>query len=255
MKRIEGLGTDVRHLIKRANWRIGYEPSKTSVTWHYNGPAIAGSEVWTPAHAVSFINRVDVPNHISRIGADGLQYHYFVLGSGEILQTRDLDAILWHCANGYGNRKSVAVHLPVGKNRDGSFQKLTEAQAGALYRLTDELINEFDMSGREVVYGHGEWKGAATECPGLEIKSYLNRYREGEHFKKWTHYRLLYDNVNVRQGPSTSYPVAIQLDRDHPLATFYGDGLTRGQVISGSEWWVHRADHIGFIHESLVERI
>src|SRR5579859_3568289 len=79
-------------------------------TIHYNGPELSFR---TNDEAVlNFIVNVDCPNHQQRIGMDSLAYHFVVLNSGAIWQTRDLELISWHCAHPVGNESTLAIHCP-----------------------------------------------------------------------------------------------------------------------------------------------
>jgi len=62
--------------------------------------------------------------------------------------------------------------------------------------------------------------------------------------------------ANVREGPSTIYPVAL-----HGAARFgHGawlqvDGILNGEAIEGNPWWGHLVSAIGFIWMGLVVRV
>lgn len=244
---------DMRSVFARPDRRpIGTQAKKSYVTWHYNGPSIDTSN-WTEEKHIWWIRDIIIPNHISRIRADGVQYHAYILPNGDLWQLRDFDAVLWHCSNYVGNGYSLAVHVPIGGD-----DAPTSAQVRTLRQFTDEMIDGFDMAGREVATGHQEWRGAATACPGPHLMAELRAYRSGQDLDTPGWYRVRLDYTRVRQGPGTNFPVADIGDGEVKLKagdTFLSDGITIGQTYDNSPRWVHRADGIGFIHESLLERL
>ena len=69
-------------------------------------------------------------------------------------------------------------------------------------------------------------------------------------------YRVVVDNSNCREGPSTHFPIALGGQAVYGIGhEFDGDTVTDGQALGGRRGWVHRADGIGFLHESLVQRV
>ncbi len=237
---------DLRGVLPRANWSIGWRPSRpTSVTLHYNGPPVAnrtpdGEVAQLIADALYQMRRgwAGVPS-----GADGLQYHFAVLTDGQICQCRDLASILWHCGNGTGNVFSMAVHLPLGGMQDA-----TAPQWAATQRLFDALLGEYSINSRSRVYGHQEW--SATSCPGPNLMNRLFLYRAGKIPQGESQYfQVVYDELNVRQGPGLGYPIA---DVMPPGAIFRASAIVQGQTIGGDNRWAHRADGMGFGHMSLL---
>lgn len=236
---------------------IGRFAAKTSCTLHYNGPAIAGVETWSRARLMRFIRDVDVPNHLSRLNADGLQYHYVVTSSGEVLQTRDLDAILWHCANSTGNKESIAVHLPLGTG-----QTPAPEQWQATTRLFDTLIADFKMAGRSAIRGHKEWPkyksvgGRLVQvpnslCPGEILMAMLRTWRGMQRFRVTAP-----AGARVRQGPSVDFPVALGGRAVLPFGdVFDADKVLEGNPYQDNPYWAHRADGLGFVHMSVLESV
>jgi hypothetical protein len=200
---------DIRGRLLTANWRIGSEPVKTSVTAHYNGPPIGqelSREQWI-AHLreISRYHR-DVTNRWKTWRADGICYHYAIIPDGTVFQLRDLDTILWHCAHAKGNAHSIAVHFPLGGN-----QQPTSAQWAAFEALSDALISKFGMGGRKAVKGHFEWSKSA--CPGPHLKRRLREYRKEPPtvwFKPPHPYRTQ-TLTDVHQAPDGSRGIAMRL--------------------------------------------
>src|SRR5580765_3085836 len=130
---------DLRPRLRVVRNPPGYQISRrqrtkpvVSVTWHYNGPAVAN--VQNTEKVRQFVVTADCENHISRLGADSLQYHFVVYTNGDIDQTRDLNLIAWHCRNVTGNESSIAIHCPIG-----GIQDVTDSQLASLTKLTDIL--------------------------------------------------------------------------------------------------------------------
>ena len=99
-------------VVNSPNCRRKRSGTVTSVTLHYNGPAVG--VFGNPKLELRHVIEIDVPNHQQRIHADSLMYHFVVLSDGSIWQTRDLELQAWHCRNFDGNEYSLAVHLPLG---------------------------------------------------------------------------------------------------------------------------------------------
>lgn len=221
----------------------------TSVTLHYNGPAVSG--FGNPEAELRHVIQVDVPNHQSRLAADSLQYHVVVTSDGAIYQTRDLSLPAAHCGEAHGNQYSLAVHLPLGGTQDA-----TPAQWTATCRLFEALITEYEMpNGRQAVRGHDEWK--ATLCPGPNLKRRLLAWRAGT-ISTGGMYKIRLDvaAANVREGPGRNYPVALGGKAQMwPGDTVEADALVVGEVIGGDPLWLHRRDGVGFVHRSLVVAI
>jgi N-acetylmuramoyl-L-alanine amidase len=223
----------------------------TSLTLHYNGPAVAG--VGTPERELRQIVRIDVPNHQQRIGADSLMYHLVVLSDGSIHQTRDYELIAWHCRNREGNHHSLAIHLPVG-----GAQRPTARQWDATVALFEALIEDYDLEGPGIVKGHREW--SETECPGPHLMERLRAWRGASSPPTDTagdagFYRVRRDvsAARVRTGPGREFPVALDgLARMWPGDLLEADGVVEGEPIAGDARWVHRRDGLGYVHASLV---
>ena len=215
----------------------------TSITLHYEGPAIpeAGNVAKEKQRIINdaayHINKVwGYDNNGKPLHGNGLEYHINVLCDGSILWTRDLKDFLWHCANYEGNGNSIAIHLPLG---DG--QLPTTVQWQRTCDLFDALCAEYTLS-KAKVYAHKEWPGAATACPGLILFSKLQEYR---FIPQPAWYVTVInitppDHLNIRQGPSTKYPIAGKLNA--------GDRVLVDAVkIEDQGEWLHLASGLGFI--------
>lgn len=235
---------DLRTSLPHTNWRIGWRDATTSITWHYNGPPVPAER--QRGRGLMAQLRADAiyqmrPGWGGTIaGADGLMYHFAIASDGTIYQTRDLDALLWHCAHADGNGHGLALHLPLGGD-----QVPTDPQLDSLYRLTDALRKRYAIPVARV-FGHQEWKHA-TLCPGPVLMHALRLYRGGVKaiaiptsidpaLRRWR----VRDGItaNVRQGPGTSYPVAGRLKAG---TVVYVDVTKQGETVEGDTEWVHMA--------------
>jgi N-acetylmuramoyl-L-alanine amidase len=220
----------------------------TSITLHYNGPAVASAG--KPARELRHIIEVDVPDHQQRIGADSLMYHLVVLSDGSIYQTRDYDLIAWHCRDRVGNNQSLAIHLPIG-----GAQRPTQRQWHATIALFEALVDDYALEGRSAVRGHREWTD--TECPGPLLIELLRTWRGGSSRSSGGFFRVRRDvsAARVRTGPGRSFPVALDgKARMWPGDLLDADVVVDGEAIAGDRRWVHRRDGLGYVHASLLTR-
>jgi len=253
---------DLRTSLPHTNWRIGWRDATTSITWHYNGPPVdptrqRGQGLMAQLRADA-IYQMRPGWGATPKGADGLMYHFAIASDGTIYQTRDLDALLWHCAHADGNGHGLALHLPLGGD-----QAPTDPQLDSLYQLTDALRKRYTIPITRV-FGHQEWKHA-TLCPGPALMAALRTYRAGVKavviptpidpaLRRWR----VRDGItaNVRQGPDTRYPVAGRLKAG---TLVYVDATKKGQAIEGRDTWVHMARvpneqaDLGFLWSGLGE--
>ena len=228
---------DIRDRLPRASWEIGRRPATTSITVHYNGPAVSPSKQTGEGLISQLI--IDANWQMqpgwggSTNGADGLMYHLVVAADGTIYQTRDLDSMLWHCGHQDGNTNGLALHLPLGDNQDA-----TDVQWKAVLFALDTLRAAYNISFDRVV-GHLEWKHA-TQCPGPNLMPRVQTYRS------WAASNvqptpipanigkflvISPDALNVRQGPGMEFPIAGTLK---PGSLVYVDLIK-------SNGWAHMA--------------
>lgn len=121
--------------------------------------------------------RSEASGHYNQ-GWPGLQYHYKIDNVGEIFQTRPLTTWLWHCGNGTGNERSIAICL------DGYFhpphnQIPTREQYEALKQLLDYLSTPASGSfpaDQSTVFPHQYW--SSTACCGATLIPFVNGYRD-----------------------------------------------------------------------------
>jgi hypothetical protein len=180
-----------------------------------------------------------------RSGADGIQYHGGTLSDGSQWRFRDLQDLLWHCGNAEGNNNSLAWHIPIGGT-----QTVTSKQLAALYRAFRAARDIYGVQVVSIV-GHKEWK--TTSCPGT-IQPHIIAYRNGAIVPQpivW--YKTLY-NANVRTAPDVNSPIALNGAAITPKGTTFAvdEIIEDGVPYKGNPTYVHRADHLGFYHISVV---
>lgn len=113
--------------------------------------------------------------HYQNLGP-GLQYHYSISNTGEIMWVRPHEATLWHAGNLAVNRTSLAIKLD-GYFHPGINQVPTREQLEALQQLLDKLCfqhPEFPAT-QQNVFGHREI--SSTDCPGDGMINRVGSYR------------------------------------------------------------------------------
>jgi len=267
---------DIRDRLPRANWSIGVRSATTSLTYHWNGPKVPAARQRWPGLLAQL--RADAawqmrPGWGGTVdGAPQLMYHLVVAADGQLYQTADLDAILWHAAHADANGKGLALHFPLGEE-----QQVTGVQLLTALRVTNVLRATYGIAHARVV-GHLEWKHA-TACPGPHLMRQLVQYRGKRTppivvptptpagLRRWQIRPDLADNANVRQGPGVRFPVAgrmkpgtvlfIDEEKDsEDLAPSTGSGRRR-ELVERHPRWVHmgRVEHeqadLGFVAAEL----
>ena len=196
-------------------------------------------------------------------------YDYAVLSDGVILDLGNPRDMLFHCGNQLGNKRSRAVHVPVG-----GAQGVTDRQWDGVVRLYSALADQYHWLGRTALVGHCEWpRGTSSapvvrnsgytvqpgqsQCPGAHVMDRIISYRTGQAppIRLLYHIRQGIDYANVRTAPDATSLIAV--DGDHPARMKPGDALVADAIVSGApvlgeKRWLHRADGLGFVHWSLV---
>lgn len=167
---IQPLIKNIIGMLPRADWSIGKRTKPpTSVTLHYNGPAVHRTDdVTWYTFIAQYHMRKDAFGKDS--AGDGIMYHYAVTALGEIYHMREDNEILWHCGNSKGNAESIAIELAIGDN-----QSPTKLQWETTVMLFDYLCGLYDIP-RTQVFGHCEWK--KTACPGPILFPLLQEWRD-----------------------------------------------------------------------------
>jgi hypothetical protein len=216
--------------------------STNCLVLHYNGPAAPTRAGGSQSQILGWLREVVIPNHIARIGADGVQYHAWVAADGTIYQLRDWNMALWHCGNLARNNTSIAVHIPIG-----GLQRPTDVQWQRATALLDALRHEYNIP-RSNVYGHLEC--GASECPGSILMPMLREWRSSS--ADVVGARI----VSVKRGGGTLRAAPNRTStiiRNLPAGT----ALTvvedvSGENVLGSTRWYRVAGN-AYIHSSAVE--
>jgi len=135
-----------------------------------------GATVWDVA-------RYDIkPNHLSKTGAPGITYHYFIHKDGNVFYCQDEKVVTWHVAN--FNSTSVGVCLSY--KATGNDNPPTPEQDESLIYLLAKLCLSLGIQPTHVV-GHRELPGTGyvirngkkvlrKTCPGLAIDLAVVRF-------------------------------------------------------------------------------
>ena len=98
-------------------------------------------------------------------------YHFVILQNGHVKAGRPVEKIGAHAH--HHNLKSIGICVTGDNTRPGS--SWTQNQIGSLRALVDTL--KIFWPSAEVL-GHRDLPGAATECPGLNVRALLERGNE-----------------------------------------------------------------------------
>lgn len=252
---------DLRDKLPKRSWQIGVRADTTSITWHYNGPAVAPVHQFGAGLIAQLVADAQYqmrPGWGGTVnGAPHLMYHLVFGADGAVYLTSDIYEILWHCAHQDGNSHGLALHFPIGEGQSPTPQQLSSA-----LRVTDALRVRSSIP-HERVLGHLEWKHA-TLCPGAILMQMLRSYRGGQApvvqptplAPNLRQFLLTCDGkANVRQGPGTTFPIAGTLKSG--TIVFIDVTKLNGQAVNGNRTWVHMAKvaneqaDLGFISETL----
>jgi len=251
---------DIRAQLPRANWQIGQRQATTSLTWHYNGPAVAPDH----QHGAGLLAQLAGDSAWqmrpgwggTKAGAPHLMYHLVVGADGRVYQTADLSEILWHCAHQDGNSHGLALHFPLGDD-----QQPSGAQMISAIRVSEALRARYQIPLNRTL-GHLEWKHA-TRCPGPFLMAHLIDYRSHLAPKVvptptpagLRRFQITCPSkANVRQGPGRDYKVAGTLKSG---TIVFVDMTKQGEVVGRNPTWIHMAKvdneqaDLGFISETL----
>jgi hypothetical protein len=229
-----------RNISKATGKPQGRRNTTDHIILHYNGPEAPSRAGGNRDEIVSWLKGVIIPNHVSRIGADGCQYHFWIGADGTIYQVRDLDMLLWHCGSTKINPRSVAVHVPIGGK-----QKPEYIQWQRTKQLFDALMIDYGVL-RQNVKGHKEVGSSA--CPGPVLMDLLQQWRN---IPASVAYKTLYVSVlrsTTRRGFDT-------IVRTVPVNTRLNiTGQLTGESVNGNAIW-HQTDEGLFVHSSAIKRV
>lgn len=225
----------------------------TGIILHYNGPVAPARAGGSRNEILGWLRDDITPLHIQRIGADGVQYHFWVARDGSVYQVRDLDMALWHCGNLAMNNQSVAIQIPVGGH-----QRPTMEQWDGAMSLCDALIAHYKLPGRHVVRGHREV--GASECPGAVIMPMLTQWRL--HTARTTSYTMRVvsgiEFANVRTSPmipAFGEQSNLAMIGESPVRLVPGFVVKVSPRKQGRWWHIQAPDAWGFVHDTLLVRV
>jgi hypothetical protein len=245
--------TDIRDQLPQRPWRIGARASTTSLTWHYNGPAVAPEHQYGPGLLSQLAGDAAWQMRAgwggTKDGAPHLMYHLVIASDGKVYQTSDMAEVLWHCAHQDGNSAGLALHFPIGEG-----QQPSTAQMISAIRVSEALRARYGIPLNRVL-GHLEWKHA-TACPGAILMARLLEYRNDlaprvvdtptpAGLRRFQ----LAVTANVRQGPGTNWKVAGTLKQ----------GTILFIDVEKADGWLHLARvpneqaDLGFVSSTLGE--
>lgn len=98
-------------------------------------------------------------------------YHYLILGTGEVVQTRQNNEVGCHCVAQNMNFQSIGICLTGNFDIDGP----SDQQLKSLTDLLEKKLKDFNIP-KEKVLGHKEV--SSTECPGTNLFKWLLLYRQ-----------------------------------------------------------------------------
>lgn len=246
------------------------------LTLHYNGPSVAGAgnpiaeRAQLVADANYHINKIwGYDNDLTPIYGHRIMYDYAVLSDGVVLDLGDPHDLLFHCGNATGNRRSRAVHVPVGGAQD-----VTDRQWAGVVRLYEALAQDFAWAGRSCLVGHCEWPRAIgslpivrndayhvqpgqSQCPGAHVMDRVIDYRTARPSptRLTFHIRADVPVANVRTAPTTASTIAAWQQQPYRLKAgdeVIADAIVTGVAVGTERRWVHLANQLGFVHWSLV---
>lgn len=112
--------------------------------------------------------------HLAR-GFNDVGYHYIVKRDGTVEKGRDLNTVGAHVKG--DNTNSIGICGIGGINRatgpNKGVKNWTPVQEAAILKLIDELKVKFPSA---EVLGHRDFKGAATDCPGFDVRPWYQRH-------------------------------------------------------------------------------
>lgn len=208
-------------------------------------------------HATAGTVASDHPIFMGHDPTRQVSIHYYILKTGEIRQyVRDADTA-WHTGDsefhGYTdfgcNEITIGTELENLNTGTDPYPQAQYASAVDLWRMLtrvytiprDWCARHLDISpGRKTDPAGFPWSQFLDECYNAPIVSYERAYR------------VRYDRSVVRTGPARSFPIVQYLAAG---IEFLSDSAKWGEIVEGSDMWIHFSSGAGFIHSSAVERI
>ncbi len=170
-------GTLARSAWRARSMRANYDPmgNPTRITLHHTAEPMSSTRM---SESVAELRRVQA-EHMDRGWAD-IGYHFLIDRAGRVFEGRDIKAQGAHAGNKQLNRNNIGICLlgnfanQLDRGSEYRAQKPSAKQLSALKALLDDLRQAYGIRGN-MIYGHAELK--QTECPGVLMSSWLNRYQ------------------------------------------------------------------------------
>lgn len=197
--------------------------------------------------------------------ASGVSSHYLVSPAGDIAFIVPEEDIAWHAGVSFWqgrsnlNRYSIGIELA---NRGGMKGIPAEPYPAVQLQTAAALIADICRR-RTINPDRNHIVSHADVAPGRKhdpIALDMNTLRalvapQYDHPLQDVWY-IVPSRVNVRQGPSTSFPIAGQLSRGTALRI---DAFVKGEKLSGSDQWAHLSvdnpcRDLGFVHSRLLRQ-
>lgn len=193
--------------------------------------------------------------------------HYLVSKQGDIACLVDESMMAWHAGTSFWrgrtdiNRFSIGIEVEnlTGMKGFVGQDPYPEVQVEALAWLVQNVCARRRIPlDRQHIVAHAEIAPRRKSDPaGFDMDGLVRRLGGTcDHVEPDAWY-VVPSKVNIRQGPSTSFPVAAQAYRGQKV---YMDALVKGESLGGNDLWAHMKRmppeqfDVGFIHSGLLRR-
>lgn len=190
--------------------------------------------------------------------------HYEISEAGDIVQLVDEERVAWHAGRSTWaplnrtniNRYSVGIEL-ANSNKPGD--DYPPAQFEATVWLVDNICRRRNIPPDKLhIVRHMDIAPRRKTDPQFfQYDALFAALGSSEPVHDEQTYFVIPSTINVRQGPSTSFPVAAQMYRGQRV---YIDAIVEGESLFGSTKWAHMARRppeqwdMGFIKVELLRK-
>jgi N-acetyl-anhydromuramyl-L-alanine amidase AmpD len=197
--------------------------------------------------------------------ASGVSSHYLISKQGDIANLVDEGEQAWHAGVTFWrgrsdlNRYSIGIeieNLTGMKGFVGQDPWMPQQYEAVSWLVQNICARRRIAKDRRHIVSHAEIAPRRKTDPvGFDMDGLMQRIGAQEVVAEPDVYFVVPSRVNIRQGPSTSYPVAAQALRGQKL---YIDALVQGESLGGSNLWAHMKRmpptqfDVGFILLSLL---
>jgi N-acetyl-anhydromuramyl-L-alanine amidase AmpD len=197
--------------------------------------------------------------------ASEVSSHYLVSKQGDIVNLVDEVEMAWHAGVTFWrgrtdlNRYSVGIeieNLTGAKGFVGQDPWMAQQYEAVAWLVNNICERRHIPKDRRHIVTHAEIAPRRkTDPAGFDLDELMRRIGGQVVVAEPDAYFVVGSRVNVRQGPSTSYPVAAQALRGQKL---YIDAIVEGETLAGNSLWAHMARRppeqfdVGFLHSGLL---